>query len=64
MLNKMSKEDCLELMRLKASAVNNLPRKSDFTELEVSRIKSYFGPWPRALEVAGLKTPKQVINHE
>lgn len=38
--------------------MDRIPKKSDFTESEVSIIKAYFGPWPRALESAGLKTPK------
>lgn len=39
-------------------AVGRLPKKSDFDEVTRSRIKSFLGPWPRALEAAGLKTPK------
>lgn len=58
MAEKMSKEDCLLILRQKAAEIGELPKKSDFTEQEVARIKSYFGPWPRALEAAGLKPPK------
>lgn len=41
-------------LRTKAEGMDRLPKKSDFTEYEIARIKSYFGPWPRALEAAGL----------
>lgn len=41
-----------------AGTLGRLPRKSDFTEREVSYIKAYFGPWPRALEAAGVKQPR------
>ncbi len=32
-----------------------LPMKSDFDAATLSRIKSFLGPWPRALEAAELK---------
>lgn len=35
--------------------INRLPKKSDFVPYEISFIKSMLGPWPRALEAAGLK---------
>lgn len=35
-----------------------LPQRGDFTPEEVVRIKAYFGPFPRALEAAGLKEPR------
>jgi hypothetical protein len=37
--------------------LGRLPKKEDFDEVTRSRIKAYLGPWPRALEAAGLKTP-------
>lgn len=58
MVNRMSREECLLLLCAKAAEINRLPKKADFTEQEVARIKAYFGPWPRALEAAGLKAPK------
>lgn len=41
-----------------------LPRKDDFDVVTLSRIKAFLGPWPRALETAGLKeiNPKNVKN--
>ena len=38
------------------------PRRSDFSEAEareVVAIKAFLGPWPRALERAGLKAPRE-----
>lgn len=35
------------------------PKKSDFSQEDVNKIKSFFGPWPWALETAGLKESKQ-----
>lgn len=34
------------------------PRRSDFTDREVVAIKAFLGPWPRALEAAGIKPPR------
>lgn len=45
----------VELLREKSREVSGLPRKSDFDEATRSRIKAFLGPWPRALEAAGLK---------
>ena len=33
-------------------------RLSDFTDYEVMSIKAFYGPWPRALEAAGVKEPR------
>lgn len=38
--------------------LGRLPHKDDFDEPTRSRIKAFLGPWPRALEAAGLKEPK------
>ncbi|MCQ2470597.1 MAG: hypothetical protein MJ147_00995 [Clostridia bacterium] len=42
-----------------AKKENRLPKKSDFSQEDVNRIKGFFGPWPWALEAAGLKESKQ-----
>ena len=57
---KLSREDCLELLRtqhgrLRAAGEARYPNRSDFSEHEVVAIKAFFGPWPRALEAAGIK---------
>lgn len=47
-----------ELLRQKSIELGRLPRKDDFDEPTRSRIKAFLGPWPRALEAAGLKEKK------
>lgn len=49
-----------ELLRQKEKELGRLPRKDDFDEATRSRIKAFLGPWPRALEAAGLKEPKPI----
>ena len=49
-----------ELLRQKYKELGRLPRKDDFDEPTRSRIKAFLGPWPRALEIAGLKEPKPI----
>ena len=50
-----SRDDCIALLKEKYSVLGRLPKKSDFTEAEAAMIKSLLGPWPRALEKAGVK---------
>ena len=47
-----------DLLRQKSQELGRLPRKEDFDEVTRSRIKAFLGPWPRALEAAGLKVCK------
>lgn len=47
----------VELLRQKYAELGRLPRKEDYDEPTRSRIKAFLGPWPRALEAAGLKEP-------
>ena len=42
----------------KAQELGRPPLKADFDEVNRSRIKAFLGPWPRALEAAGLKERK------
>lgn len=53
----MNREDCIALLVQVNYRLNGerFPKKSDFSEEEVSMIKAYLGPWPRALEEAGIK---------
>lgn len=46
-------------LKNKQAEVNRLPQKGDFDAATLSRIKAFLGPWPRALETAGLKEKKQ-----
>lgn len=55
---KVTKEDCIILIKNKFNENNELPKKSDFTDWQVMMIKSHLGPWPRALEKAGVKPPR------
>ena len=49
-----------ELLRQKSEELGRLPHKDDFDEPTRSRIKAFLGPWPRALESAGLKEAKEL----
>lgn len=51
----MTKEECLALLKNKYDSLGRLPKRSDCTVDEAARIKAFFGPWPRALEAAGIK---------
>lgn len=48
-----------ELLQSKYLELGKLPTKKDFDSVTCSQIKAYLGPWPRALEAAGLKAPKE-----
>lgn len=54
-----TKEYYIELLQRVAEKEGRLPRKSDFSNDDVNRIKGFFGPWPWALEAAGLKESTQ-----
>ncbi len=63
MAGRYTKEDCILLLReksdqLAAGNASRFPQRSDFDEEQVVAIKSFLGPWPRALEAAGLKPPR------
>ena len=60
---KLTGEECLRLLRdkkarLEEQGETRYPKRSDFSEREVVAIKAFFGPWPRALEAAGIKPPR------
>ena len=59
----MGRENAIQLLRqmqdrLCAAGETRLPRRGDFSDSEVCLIKAHLGPWPRALEAAGLKPPR------
>lgn len=63
------KEYAVSLLRRKrelldAAGERRLPRRSDFSDGEVCLIKAFLGPWPRALEAAGLKDPPAACRAE
>ncbi|MBQ9551650.1 MAG: hypothetical protein IJU96_02695 [Clostridia bacterium] len=60
----MTKEDCIALLQekyalLRAQGCERYPQRSDFTNEEVVAVKAHLGPWPRALEAAEIKPPKE-----
>lgn len=61
--------ECLGLLKrtsdeLKESGEDRFPKRCDFSEREVAAIKAFFGPWPRALEAAGIKDPPAVSSKD
>ncbi len=59
---KMTKQEqqswAVRKLQEKHTETGRLPLKSDFDVITLSRIKAFLGPWPRALETAGLKEAK------
>ena len=60
---KLTREDCLALLRetrerLLREGFDRYPKRADFEEAQVVAIKAFLGPWPRALEAAGIKPPR------
>ena len=63
MAGKYKKDDCIRLLLAKreyllSQDITRYPKRSDFEEAEVVAIKAFLGPWPRALEAAGIKPPR------
>lgn len=65
-MEKYSRDGAIALLQAKYKELcdspleseRRYPKRSDFTDIEVSMIKSFFGPWPRALEASGIKEPR------
>lgn len=57
-MNGEKKEWAVERLKEKSRETGRLPKKEDFDPVTFSRIKAFLGPWPRALETAGLKERK------
>ena len=62
-MKRYDKNDAISMLTEKARELSlagedKLPRRSDFDAESVVAIKSHLGPWPRALEAAGLKPPR------
>ena len=58
MISEEKKNWAVGLLCEKAENLGRLPKKDDFDEITRSRLKAFLGPWPRALEAAGLKEAK------
>ena len=61
---KYTREDSLLLLQkkyteLRDQGLSRYPQRADFEEREVVAIKAFLGPWPRALEAAGVKPPRE-----
>jgi hypothetical protein len=59
-MGKYTKEMSIQLLidqkkRLEEAGEDRFPKRSDFSDEEVCAIKAFLGPWPRALEAAGIK---------
>ena len=64
MSEKYTRDDVMHLLQdkqqtLEAMGELRFPKRSDFSEEEVVAIKAFLGPWPRALEAAGLKPMRE-----
>ncbi len=58
MIDNNKKEWAINALRQKSEELQRIPKKDDFDVATLSRIKAFLGPWPRALETAGLKERK------
>lgn len=59
-----SKQSCILLLtekqkELTLQGATRFPKRADFTDEQVQAIKAALGPWPRALEKAGLKEERK-----
>ena len=66
---KYTREDCIALLtdkyeELQKKGLTRYPQRSDFEQNEVVAIKAFLGPWPRALETAGVKPYKKTLTTE
>ena len=49
----------IRTLRKRADELGYPPKKADVDDATRARIKTFLGPWPRALEAAGLKDTKK-----
>ncbi len=59
MTDEQKKNWAICQLQHKAQELGRLPIKADFDDVTRARIKAFLGPWPRALEAAGLKESKK-----
>lgn len=48
-------QQAIDMLVNKHKELNEIPKKTDFNDDDVCFIKQKLGPWPRALERAGIK---------
>lgn len=63
MADKLTRAAALALLQQKHQALTvagegRYPKRDDFSPEQVVAIKAFLGPWPRALEAAGIKPPR------
>ena len=68
-MKEYSKSICITMLcemsaKLASEGITRYPQRSDFSDDEVIAIKSFLGPWPRALEKAGLKPVNEELNEK
>jgi hypothetical protein len=51
-------QSAVKILAAKAEELGRMPKKSDLSERELCFVKGVLGPFPRALEKAGLKKRK------
>lgn len=64
MTEDLKRQQAIDLLINKSKELNTIPKKADFSEEEVCFIKQKLGPWPRALEAAGLKEKTRLTGRE
>lgn len=58
-MNSDKFQSAVEILKAKANKLGRMPKKSDLTESELCFVKGVLGPFPRALEQAGLKEKRK-----
>ncbi len=63
MCKDYDRETCISMLREKYGSLSEggearYPSRADFDNAQVVAIKAFLGPWPRALEAAGIKPPR------
>ena len=61
---EFTRQNCISLLQKKYAELlsrgeERYPQRSDFSDREVMAIKAFLGPWPRALEAAGIKPQRE-----
>ena len=69
MKGQFTREDAVRLLTDMRAALldrgeSRYPQRDDFSPEQVVAIKAFLGPWPRALEAAGLKPPRDPARRE
>lgn len=59
-MQKYTRDDAVAMLKAKYDELGGtrLPKRNDFDDTQIVAIKAFLGPWPRALEKAGLKPPR------